>query len=78
MVNKHHGSYNGCTEAFSTNYYFKIADEGLETLIDVVADALINPIFDKENIKKEINNVNSEISFRIKYNKTFSDYKLLK
>ena len=43
-----------------------------------MADALKNPKFDKENIKKEINNVNSEISFRIKYNKSLSDYKIIK
>ena len=24
LINKHHGSYNGCTESFTTNYYFKI------------------------------------------------------
>jgi secreted Zn-dependent insulinase-like peptidase len=32
-------------------------------------DAIVNPLFDVKNISKEINNVNSEISMRMTYNK---------
>lgn len=38
----------------------------------------MNPLFKVENIEKEINNVNSEISMRMTFNKSLGVYKLLK
>lgn len=69
---------NGVTKDFSTSYFYQIGNSGLEELIDVLADALINPLFEKEVIEKEINNVNSEISMRMTYNKGLAYYKLIK
>lgn len=78
IVNKHQGEQNGVTKAFSTTFYFKIDKDGLEDFIPALVDAVKNPTFSEENILKEINNVNSEISMRMTYNKNLAYYKLLK
>lgn len=41
-------------------------------------DTLANPTLSIENIKKEMNNVNSEISMRMTYNKNLAYYKIIK
>lgn len=64
--------------AFNTSYFFELENNGMQELLDVLADALINPTFQKEHLEKEINNVNSEISMRMTYNKGLAYYKLLK
>ena len=78
IVNKYQGEQNGVTKAFATSYFYKIQTEGLEEFIPALADAIENPTFSEENILKEINNVNSEISMRMTYNKNLAYYKLLK
>ena len=44
----------------------------------MLADALAKPLFKKELLEKEINNVNSEISMRMTYNKGLAYYKMIK
>ena len=44
----------------------------------VLVDAVKEPNFSVESITKEINNVNSEISMRMTYNKDLAYYKLIK
>lgn len=78
IVNKYHGEQNGVTKAFSTSFMFRVEDQGLEEFIPAFADAIKEPLFSVDNIKKEINNVNSEISMRMTYNKNLAYYKLLK
>lgn len=50
----------------------------MEEFFPALADAIENPTFTEENILKEVNNVNSEISMRMTYNKNLAYYKLLK
>lgn len=78
VINKYQGEHNGVTKAFSTSFFYKLKKEGLAEFLPAFADAIINPTFTKENIEKEINNVNSEISMRMTYNKHMATYKLLK
>jgi len=78
IVNKFNGEQNGVTKAFTTSYMFRIDNNGLEEFIPALVDAVKEPTFTIENIKKEINNVNSEISMRMTYNKSLAYYKLLK
>jgi secreted Zn-dependent insulinase-like peptidase len=78
IVNKHQGEQNGVTKAFTTSYYFKIDKSGLEEFLPALVDAIQNPTFAEADILKEINNVNSEISMRMTYNKHLAYYKLLK
>ena len=54
---------------------FRIDDQGLEEFIPAFADAIKEPLFTVENIKKEINKVNSKILMRMTYNKNLSYYK---
>ncbi len=78
MVNKYHGEQNGVTKAFTTSYFYQIAAEGLQEFLPALVDALKEPLFSEENIKKEVNNVNSEISMRMTFNKNLAYYKLIK
>lgn len=78
IVNKYQGEQNGVTKAFTTSYFYKINSDGLEEFLPALADAVENPTFSEENILKEVNNVNSEISMRMTYNKNLAYYKLLK
>jgi secreted Zn-dependent insulinase-like peptidase len=78
VVNKYHGEQNGVTKAFTTSYFYQIETEGLKDLLLALVDALKEPLFSEENIKKEVNNVNSEISMRMTYNKNLAYYKLIK
>lgn len=78
IVNKYQGEQNGVTKAFTTSYFYKINSEGLEEFLPALADAVEHPTFSEENILKEVNNVNSEISMRMTYNKNLAYYKLLK
>lgn len=78
VVNKFNGHNNGCTKSFTTSYFYTLHDEGTEELLDVLADAFINPNFTLELIKKELNNINSEISMRMTFNKNLAYYKLIK
>ena len=78
VVNKYHGEQNGVTKAFTTSYFYQIQTEGLNEFLPALVDALKEPLFSEENIQKEVNNVNSEISMRMTYNKNLAYYKLIK
>ena len=78
VVNEFNGQNNGCTKSFTTSYFYTLHDEGTEKLLDVLADAYINPNFTLDLIKKELNNINSEISMRMTFNKNLAYYKLIK
>lgn len=78
VVNKYHGNNNGGTGDFVTTYYYEISADGLNEFLNVLADAVQNPILAVETIKKEVNNVNSEISMRMTYEKTYGYYKFVK
>jgi zinc protease len=47
------GQTNAGTIYDSTNYYFVIPKEGFERGIEIQADAIMNPLFDPEELKKE-------------------------
>ena len=78
VVNKYNGDNNGVTKAFTTSYYYSLEREGFEEFSDVLVDAVKEPLFDKNTIQKEINNVNSEISMRMTFNKNLAYYKMIK
>ena len=69
VVNKYNGENNGVTKSFATSYYYKVGPGGMEEFAEVLADAVAYPLFDETRIAKEINNVNSEISMRMTFNK---------
>lgn len=78
VVNKYHGENNGVTKAFTTSYYYTLEREGFEEFAAVLVDAVRLPLFSADMIAKEINNVNSEISMRMTFNKHLGYYKLIK
>jgi zinc protease len=47
------GASNAGTIYDSTNYYFVLPSEGLARGIEIQADAIANPLFDSEELKKE-------------------------
>ena len=78
VVNKYHGENNGVTKAFTTSYYYALETEGFEEFSEVLVDAVNQPLFSADMIAKEINNVNSEISMRMTFNKHLGYYKMIK
>ena len=78
IVNQHQGEQNGVTKAFTTSFYFTIDNAGFPEFVPALVDAIQNPTFSAENILKEVNNVNSEISMRMTFNKNMAYYKILK
>ena len=78
IIEKFNGDRNGVTKGFLTSYFFQLKSEGINEFFPALADAIANPLFSEENILKEINNVNSEISMRMTFNKNLAYYKLLK
>ena len=78
VINKYNGEDNGVTKSFSTSYYYKVGKGGLSEFSEVLADAVAFPNFDANKIQKELNNVNSEISMRMTFNKNLGYYKMIK
>ena len=78
VINKYNGEDNGVTKSFTTSYYYKVGKGGLAEFSAVLADAVAFPNFDANKIKKELNNVNSEISMRMTFNKNLGYYKMIK
>ena len=78
VVNKYNGSNNGGTGDFTTTYYYELEEEGFDEFLPILADAIKNPNFDIENIRKEVNNINSEISMRMTFEKKYKYYKFIK
>lgn len=77
-INKYNGERNGVTMSYNTSYFFEFNDQGLNEIIEILADALTNASFKIKSIENEINNVNSEISMRMTHNNALDYYKLLK
>ena len=69
MISSNNGVSNGSTSTFETNYIFKFDIFGLDSFAEIFSESLINPAFENEVIKTEINNVNAEITMKIKQNK---------
>ena len=59
-VSENGGSSNAFTSLNETAYYFSVLDNNLEKVIDVFSSALSDPLFSENNVKSEMNNVNSE------------------
>jgi secreted Zn-dependent insulinase-like peptidase len=78
VINKYNGEDNGVTKSFTTSYYYKVGQGGLPEFSAVLADAVAFPNFDANKIQKELNNVNSEISMRMTFNKNLGYYKMIK
>jgi Predicted Zn-dependent peptidases len=55
------GEYNAYTDYTSTVYSITCLQEEIENAIDLVSDMIINPVFDKEELKKERGVILSEI-----------------
>jgi insulysin len=54
------GSSNAYTDNLETVYYFNVHTSGLKEIIDIFSRFFIDPLFDKNSIKKEINAINNE------------------
>lgn len=55
------GALNAFTSKELTSFYAHVLDEHLEIAIDILADLLINPLFDPQELEKEKNVVIEEI-----------------
>lgn len=56
------GSMNAFTSKDCTAYYAKVLTEDVDIAIDVLSDMLLNSVFDKKELKKEIKVVKEEIA----------------
>ena len=78
VIKKYNGKKNGSTGDFITTFYYSLSHEGLDEFFEALADAFKNPLFKEEELRKELNNVNSEISMRMTFEKKKSYYKFIK
>ncbi len=60
FISDNGGSSNAFTSLTETAYFFNILDDNLEKVIDIFSNALLDPSFSENNVKSEMNNVNSE------------------
>lgn len=65
FINKCGGLTNAHTGNEYTSYYYSITNDNFIKSLDIFAQFFIDPLFDKNNIDKEINAVNSEHSKNI-------------
>jgi insulysin len=65
FINKNGGSYNAHTGNEYTTYFYSITNDALAESLDIFGQFFINPLFDKTNVSKEMNAVNSEHSKNI-------------
>lgn len=77
-THQNNGFNNGLTSRFFTTYIFQFDLRAFKGFVPVLAEAMRNPSFDVQTIKKEINNVNSEISMKLTDNKEETFYKFIK
>lgn len=68
MIKKYHVLSNAATFFNWTHYFYIFEKLGLDTFLKIVADNIINPDYSIENIKLEVDNVNSEINYKMKAN----------
>ena len=59
-LNELGGYSNAYTDVTETVYYFNVFDNGLAEIIDIFSRFFIDPLFDPDSVKREINAVNSE------------------
>lgn len=77
FLKKTNGVFNGSTRMFLTDFIFQFDKKEFKQFAPILADSIKNPKFDLENIRKEINNVNSEIAMRIIHNKQEMEFQFL-
>lgn len=77
-LRKNHGNNNAVTGDFITTYYFEMRLKEYDDFIVMLADALINPLFNMDDIKRELYLMNSEVSNRMLDEKNFFMYDFLK
>jgi len=65
FINKHGGKTNAHTGNEYTSYYYSITNQYFTESLDIFAQFFIEPLFDKSNVDREINAVNSEHSKNI-------------
>lgn len=59
-LKKHGGDSNAYTDLFETVYFFSVYNNGLEDVLDVFSRFFIDPLFNKDNVIREMNAINSE------------------
>ena len=59
-LNKLGGDSNAYTDSMQTVYFFNVFDYGLEKMFDIFSRFFIDPLFNKDSIKREINAVDNE------------------
>ncbi len=59
-LNELGGYSNAYTDVMETVYYFEVFDQGLEEIFDIFSRFFIDPLFDPDSVKRELNAVNSE------------------
>ena len=64
-ITQYSGVFNGYTDFDITAFYFSIHPDYFKKGIDIFARFFIDPLFDKQYIKKEVNSVNSEFERNI-------------
>jgi len=62
FLNKCGGNTNAFTTGESTNYYFDVPSEYLESGLDIFGQFFLNPLFNPETVEKEIDAINAEHS----------------
>ena len=66
FLNQHGGSYNAFTSFRHTNYFFDVAPDQFEPVLDRFAQFFIAPLFNEEYVHREKMAVHSEYLARIK------------
>jgi len=64
-ITQYSGVFNGYTDFDITAFYFTIHPDYFKKGVDIFARFFIDPLFDKQYIKKEVNSVNSEFERNI-------------
>ena len=78
IVSEFGGDSNGETDDETTSFFFRLDGRGLKKLLPVMVDGIMHPLLTHRSIKKEINNVNSEIDMNMTFERSQGVYKLLK
>jgi len=64
-INNNGGTTNAHTGSEQTMYYFDVVSSGFEVALDIFSRFFIDPLFKEENLRKEMNAVDSEHSKNI-------------
>lgn len=60
VVKQFGGSSNAYTDLYETVYYFSAFNNGIKLIMDVFSRFFIDPIFNEDSVKREINAINNE------------------